>query len=51
MGQVDPPEGVDKETIERTMRRVLEAEEAKLHMDLPRGINDEIQSIIEGEIK
>lgn len=51
MSRVDPPEGVDEDTIRRAMRRVLEAEEAKLHMDLPRGINDEIQSIIEDEIK
>lgn len=50
MSRTDPPDGVDKDTIERTMRRVLEAEEAKLHMDLPRGINNEIQSIIEDEI-
>jgi hypothetical protein len=50
MSRADPPEGVEKATIERTMRRVLEAEEEKLHMDLPHGINNEIQSIIEDEI-
>lgn len=51
MSQTDPPDGVDDETIRQTMRRVLKAEEDKLHMDLPRGINDEIQAIIEDEIE
>lgn len=51
MSQVDPPEGVDEEVFRRTMRRVLEAEEAKLHMDLPQGINNDIHAIIEDEIK
>lgn len=50
MGQTEPPEGIDEETIRRTMRRILQAEEDKLHMDLPRGINDEIESIIEDEV-
>ena len=51
MSQIDPPEGVDNETIRRAMRRILQSEEDKLHMDLPRGINDEIEAIIEDEIK
>ena len=51
MSQVDPPEGVDEETVKRAMRRVLEAEEEKLHMDSPKGINNNIQKIIENEIK
>ncbi|MDS0284046.1 hypothetical protein [Haloarcula onubensis] len=51
MSQTDPPEGVDNEAIRRAMRRILQAEEDKLHMDLPRGINDEIEAIIEDEIK
>lgn len=33
------------------MRRVLEAEKDKLHMGNPIGINDDIESIIEDEIK
>jgi hypothetical protein len=33
------------------MRRVLQAEEDKLHMDSPQGINNEIQAIIEDELK
>lgn len=51
MTQSDPPEDVDPETIQRAMRRVLEAEKDKLHMDLPRGINNEIQDIIEDEVQ
>lgn len=51
MSEIDPPDGVDDELIQRTMRRILQAEEDKLHMDNPRGINNEIQSIIEDEIK
>lgn len=51
MSQKDLPDGVDEETIKRAMRRVLEAEKAKLHMDLPRGINNEIQDIIEDEVQ
>lgn len=51
MSQTDPPENVDQETIQRTMRRVLQAEKDKLHMDNPRGINNEIQAIIEDEVK
>ena len=47
----DLPEGVDEETIKRMMQRVLEAEKDKLHMGNPRGINNDIQSIIEDEIK
>lgn len=45
------PDGVDAETVERAMRRVLEAEQDKLHMDNPLGINNEIQAIIEDEVK
>jgi hypothetical protein len=45
------PDEVDGETAKRLMRRVLEAEKEKLHMGNPLGINDDIQSIIEEEIK
>lgn len=51
MSSKDLPEGVDEETIKRMMRRVLEAEKDKLHMGNPIGINDDIESIIEDEIK
>lgn len=51
MTQTDPPEDVDSETIERAMRRVLQAEQDKLHMDIPQGISNEIQAIIKDEIK
>lgn len=50
MNQTDSPEGVHEETIKRTMRRVLQAEEDRLHMDTPQGINNEIEDIIEDEI-
>ncbi len=45
------PDDVDQETIKRMMQRVLNAEKNKLHMGNPIGINDDIQSIIEDEIK
>lgn len=47
----DIPDEVGEETLSRTMRRVLEAEDDKLHMKLPRGINQEIKAIIEDEIE
>lgn len=31
--------------------RVLQAEKAKLHLDLPRGINNEIEEIVREEIR
>jgi hypothetical protein len=34
----------------RIRERVLQAEKAKLHLDLPRGINNEIEDIVRGEI-
>ena len=51
MTQSDPPDDIDEDSIRRTMRRILQAEEDKLHMDSPKGINEEIQSIIEDEVK
>jgi hypothetical protein len=51
MGEPDPPDGVDTETVRRAMRRILQAEQDKLHMDSPTGINNEIQSIIEDEVQ
>lgn len=51
MTQTELPESVDQETVERAMRRVLQAEKDRLHMDLPRGINTEIQAIIEDEVQ
>jgi hypothetical protein len=51
MAPEDPPDGVSAEAVERAMRRVLQAEKDKLHMDLPRGINNEIQQIIEDEVE
>ena len=51
MSSPNIPDGVDEETITRMMRRGLEAEKSKLHMGNPIGINDDIESIIEDEIK
>lgn len=51
MAEDDLPEGVDADQMRRMMRRVLEAEKEKLHMQNPMGINDDIQSIIEEEVK
>lgn len=51
MSSQELPEGVDQQTVRRLMKRVLEAEKDKLHMGNPIGINDDIQSIIEDEIK
>lgn len=51
MSEAEPPNGIDETTVRRTMRRILQAEEDKLHMDLPKGINDEIEAIIEDEVK
>jgi len=45
------PEGVDSEQIQRIVRRVLEGERDKLHMGNPLGINQDIQEIIEDEVK
>lgn len=42
---------VGTETIQRIMQRVLQAEENKLHMKLPRGINQELKDIIEDEVE
>lgn len=51
MADGDLPDGVDEETIQRAMHRVLQAEKDKLHMDLPHGINNELQQIIEDEVE
>lgn len=51
MTKSDPPDGVDPEHIHQIMRYVLEAEEDKLHMGNPVGINEDIKKIIEREIK
>lgn len=41
---------IGPETLRRIQGRVLQAEKEKLHMDLPRGINDEIEEIIREEV-
>lgn len=51
MPNSDLPEDVDEETATRSLRRVLEAEQDKLYMENPLGIKDDIQEIIEEEVK
>lgn len=51
MPEDDLPEGVEGEQVRRMMRRVLEAEKEKLHMKSPMGINDDIEGIIEDEVR
>lgn len=41
---------LDEDTLHRIRERVLEAEKEKLHLDLARGINNEIEDIIREEI-
>lgn len=41
----------DKETLRKIRERVLQAEKDKLNLDLPRGINDEIEQIVREEIQ
>ena len=40
----------DKKQINRIMERVLKAEKDKLHMGNPKGINNDIEKIIEEEV-
>jgi hypothetical protein len=41
---------LDEEALTRIKRRVLTAEKEKLDLDLPRGINNEIEKIITEEV-
>jgi hypothetical protein len=41
---------ITQEKLKRIQDRVLKAEKGKLHLDLPRGINDEIEQIIREEV-
>lgn len=50
MATDDLPDGVTQEEIQRILRRVLEAEQDKLHMGNPMGINDDLESIIREEV-
>lgn len=42
---------LDKEIMQRMMQRVLEAEQEKLYMRVPQGINNDIKAIIEDEVE
>jgi hypothetical protein len=46
----DLPGGVTDQQVTRIMERVLQAEKEKLHMKIPQGINNEIESILEQEV-
>lgn len=41
---------ISEQKLRQIRKRVLEAEKGKLHLDLPRGINNEIEEIIREEI-
>lgn len=41
---------IDDATLRRIRERVLKAEKEKLNLDLPRGINNEIEQIIREEV-
>jgi hypothetical protein len=46
----DEDVSITRGKLKRVRERALEAEKNKLHMDLPRGINNEIEEIIREEI-
>lgn len=41
---------IEEEKLRRIRERVLEAEKDKLHLDLPRGVINEIEEIVREEI-
>jgi hypothetical protein len=41
---------IDEEKLRRIRERVLQAEKEKLHLDLPRGIINEIEEIVREEV-
>jgi hypothetical protein len=51
MMDVDPPEGMSEEEFRQLLDTVLIAEKEKLHMDSPVGINNDIERIIEREVR
>lgn len=46
----DEDVSITQDKLSRVRERVLKAEKEKLHLDLPRGINDEIEQIVREEI-
>lgn len=42
---------LDEETLRRIRERVLKAEKEKLNLDNPMGINNDIEQIIEEEVR
>ena len=51
MTDVDPPEGMPEEEFRHLLNTVRAAENEKLHMDSPVGINNDIEGIIEREVR
>jgi len=51
MSSTEMPDHLDEETVQRILQRVLEAEKTRLHMGNPRGVNQEIESIIRDEVE
>lgn len=51
MSSVDDEISLTSAELKRVRERVLQAEKEKLHLDLPRGINNEIEQIIREEIE
>ncbi|WP_229121693.1 hypothetical protein [Halapricum desulfuricans] len=49
-GVSDEEVSITRDKLVKVRERVLEAEKEKLHLDLARGINDEIEQIIREEI-
>lgn len=41
---------ISDRTLRRIREQVLQAEKEKLHLDLPRGINNEIEEIVREEV-
>ncbi len=50
MSLSDEDVSIDKQALTQIRERVLKAEKNKLHLDNPRGINNEIENIIKEEI-
>lgn len=49
-GTSDEDVSVPNRTLKTVQERVLQAEKEKLHMDLARGINNDIEQIIREEV-
>jgi hypothetical protein len=50
MADIEDDVTISRQKLANIRERVLQAEKEKLNLDLPRGINDEIEQIIREEI-